>query len=150
MDTEKDLTDLPMLDERDALMAKEGELVAVELEAAAVPAVNNDALLDVKEDESWDFEEAIGISEVERVGVKRKLCELQEKCCAKLRKVLTSVAKVFTLPKELLRSVGAHMSIAKRASCVSRGEELGVKPETMTDKWAGSCKALAEFIAEHD
>lgn len=47
-DTGRDLTDLSMLDEQDALMAKVEEVVAAERAVAAVPAVDNDSLLDVK------------------------------------------------------------------------------------------------------
>lgn len=50
-DTGKNLTNLPTFDEQDALMAEEGEVVAVEAVVAAVPAVNNDAFLDVNKDD---------------------------------------------------------------------------------------------------
>lgn len=49
-DTGTGLTDLPMLEEQDALMAEEGKVVVVELAVAAVAAADNDASLDVSED----------------------------------------------------------------------------------------------------
>lgn len=116
-----------MLDEKDALTAENEKTVVAELVVAAVPTFDNDALLDVNEDDDCKLEGTVGLDEVERDSVRRKLRELQEKCRAKRRKVLTSVAEAFTLANELLDSVEACMSVAERATRTNLGEELGVE-----------------------
>lgn len=45
-----------MSNKQEALIAKEEEVVAVEPVVAAIPAINNDALLDMDEDEDWELE----------------------------------------------------------------------------------------------
>lgn len=76
MDTGKDVTDMPTLDEQDALIAEEGEVAAAELLGAAVPTIHNDPLLDVSEDDEWELDGVFSLNEVERAGVRRKFCEL--------------------------------------------------------------------------
>lgn len=78
-DTGEDLAGLLTLDEQDAFMAEEKENVAAELAVAAVPAVDVDVLLAVNKDDEWELESAVHLDELERVGIKRKLRELQEK-----------------------------------------------------------------------
>lgn len=49
MDADKDLTELPVMEEQDALRAEYEKVVAAKPVGAAVPAVDNDKLLDVNE-----------------------------------------------------------------------------------------------------
>lgn len=95
MDTCRNLTDLPTLGDQDALMAEETKVIAAEPVIAAVYTVHNDALMDVNEDDDRVLKSVVGFDEVERVGVKRKLRELQRKRRAKRRKVPISVAEMF-------------------------------------------------------
>lgn len=112
MNASKNLKDLLTLDKHDALMAKEDEVVAGEPVVTAGFTVDSDALLDVSEDDDGEFEGVAGLDEVELVRVNRKVRESQVKCCAKRRKVLTTVAYRFTLANELFGSVNVHMSMA--------------------------------------
>lgn len=61
MDNSKHPADLPTLDKQDALMADEHEVLAAKPVVAAVPTVDSDTLLVVKEDEGWYFEVAVGL-----------------------------------------------------------------------------------------
>lgn len=140
----KDLTDLPILDGQDALMAEEEEVVVVDPVVAAVPAVYNDAFLDVNEDEDWELEGAVGLEDVERPGLKRKLRELQEKRPFKRQKVSTSVAEAFTLASKLLSSADAHMFKAELATRVNRGDELKVEHQTVAEEQDRSRIASAD------
>lgn len=127
-DIGKDLANMPTVDEQDARMVEEEEkVVATEPAAAVLPAVDVAALLTVNEDDDWKLGGAVGSDEVEHVGVKRKLREGLGKCCAKRRKVPTSVVKLFTLASELLGSVEAYTPMAVRATRLNRGEDLEVE-----------------------
>lgn len=77
----------------------------MELVVATVPAIHNDALLDVGLDEKWELEGAAALDGAERVGVKRELHNLQEKYCAKRQIVLASVAKALTSACEQLGTI---------------------------------------------
>lgn len=145
----KNLKDLPMLGKRDAFIVEEGKVIAAKMEVAAVPIVDFDTLLDVKENGNEKLEIAVGLDTVERVKVKRKLCELQEKFRAERLKVPTPVAEVFTLANELFGSVNAHMSTVERVTLVNRGKGLGVKSGTMTDEQDRSRIALADLTLGH-
>lgn len=105
-------------------MAEEEEVVTAELVVAALPAVNNNSLLDVNADSDWRLEDAVALGEVKRVGLKHKSRELLKKCCAKRWKVSTSVAESFTLTSELLGTVDAHMSMTERVARAKRREKL--------------------------
>lgn len=50
---------------------------------AVVPAVDNEVLLDVNVRDGSKLEGAVGLDEVERVGIKRKLRKLQKTCRVK-------------------------------------------------------------------
>lgn len=54
-------------------------------------------------DDDWDFEVVIGGESVQRAGVKRKLLDLQDKCRAKRRRVLTNVSESVELAIEFLQ-----------------------------------------------
>lgn len=97
MDTGKDLTNLPMLDEQDALIAEEENAVATEPAAPTVCFVLNHSCLDSNADGNCELEGAGGLDTVHCVEGKRKLRERQEKCRAKRRKVPTSAAETFKL-----------------------------------------------------
>lgn len=114
---------------------------------AVILAVDNDALVDVGDGDDRKLEAAVSSDEIECVGVKCKLRELQEKCLAKNRKVYTFFVEAFKLANELLSSVDAHMSMVERASRVNRGEE--VKFEIMMDERDGSRKVLANLTLDH-
>lgn len=58
------------LDEQDALMTGEKEVVVAVLVVPAVPAVNLDKLLAPESDDEWELEGAVGLEEIERVGLK--------------------------------------------------------------------------------
>lgn len=58
-------------------------------------------------DDNWELEDVIGLGKAERVGVKRRLHNLQEMYCPKMRMVLETVAESFGLAKELLQGSGA-------------------------------------------
>lgn len=125
-------------------MAKEKEVDAVELVVAAVPTVDDDALLGGNKDDDSKLKLAVGLDKVELAGVKRILRELQRKCRTERRKVPTPVADAFTLANELDSSFNVHMSMAERATLLNREKKLGVKPGTMTDEWDGSRKSLVD------
>lgn len=110
-----DLTDCPMLDKQIALLAMKANVVAARPALAAVPAVDNDTLLDVNEDDDWELKGAVGLDTVDRAGLKRKMQELQEECRAMKGEAPTSVAEAFTLTNEQLGIVDARMSKVKRA-----------------------------------
>lgn len=74
----KDLRDLSTLDVQDALTAGKVEVVAARPEVAATPVVGVDATLAVTEDENWKLKISVGLDEVERIGVRHKLRELQK------------------------------------------------------------------------
>lgn len=131
-----------MLDEKDALIAKEKEVVAVKPVVAAVPAVDKDALLVVDKDDDRRLESAVGLDEVELVGVKRKLRELQKTCRAKRRRVPTPVAEALALANELLGSVEAYTILAGRAAYPNFGEKPEVGLENMMVERCGNCKAF--------
>lgn len=96
VDTGKDLTDLPTMDEQDALKAEEDEVVAANPAPAAVPTVINEALLDVNKDGYWYLEDAVGLDKVERAG--------RNASCASCRKnVGLSGEKFRRLPLRHLR-----------------------------------------------
>lgn len=59
-DTRKDLLDLAMLDEQDAISAEDEEVVAAKSLFAALPTVNNDVWLDVNNDIDWKVEGDVG------------------------------------------------------------------------------------------
>lgn len=83
---------------------------------AAVHTVDSIVLLDMNEDDVWEGDDADWLDTVEWHGVDSKLRELLEMCRAKRQKDWTSVAEAFTLANELPVSVGAHTSIAERAT----------------------------------
>lgn len=64
----------------------------------AISAVAND----VKDDDDWDLEGAVGLDNVERVGAKRHLRKLQDSCRAKKRKVPGPVAEAFEFSTQLV------------------------------------------------
>lgn len=75
--------------------------------------------------------------------------KLQVECRAKRQKVLKSVAEASTLANKLLGSIGAHMSMAKRATLSNSREELKVESKTMKGKQNETRKAMAGHIIEH-
>lgn len=64
--------------------------------------------------------------------MKRKLFELQKKCCAKRRKVPTTVTETFTLANELFGSVEAYTSIVERATRLNCVEDPEVGLDNVT------------------
>lgn len=76
--------------------------------------------------------------------MKCKLRELQKKCRAERRNVLTSVAKAFTLDSKLFGSFNAHMFIAKNAARIYWRKEPGVTPKAVTEKQDESRKAFID------
>lgn len=64
-------------------MAIKDDEVVTEPAVAAEPVVVAGALLPVSEYEDWEHEIAIGFDKIMCIGMRRKLCELQEKCRAK-------------------------------------------------------------------
>lgn len=67
VDSGEDLTDLPTLDDQDALVAGDDEVVGAGQVVLAVPTVGNDVSLDVKEDDGSELECAVGLDEVKLV-----------------------------------------------------------------------------------
>lgn len=99
---------MPTPDEQDALTAGEEEVVAAKPADVAVPAVNVDVLLAVDTNDDWELDGTAGLDVIEHVGVKRKLCELLEKCRATRQKIQASVAKPFGLISKQPGSVEAY------------------------------------------
>lgn len=64
---------MPTLDEQDAIIVEECEVVVAKPVIAAVPIVDNGTLLDVNEDDDWNLDGAFGLGKIERVGMRRKL-----------------------------------------------------------------------------
>lgn len=87
-DTCDHLTDSLTLDKQIAFMMKKSRTVAVEPEATTAPAVGVDGLLAVSEDGNSEIRVPSGLNNENRVGVKRKLRELQKHGRAKRRKRL--------------------------------------------------------------
>lgn len=75
-DASEDLADSSTMAEQDALIEEE-KIVRAEAAAAVVHAVYVDAYKTSNKDEGWEVRNAVGLEEVERVGVKRKHRELQ-------------------------------------------------------------------------
>lgn len=65
--------DLPTLNEQDTLMADEDKIIVSKPVVAAVPTVDNNALLDMNEGGSWELEEAVRFDEIECAGMECKL-----------------------------------------------------------------------------
>lgn len=121
-DTGRNLTDFANTGRaRRAHDEREDEFVAAELVAAVVPTANNDALLDVIEENDCKLERADGLEKIERVDIKPKLHGLLEKCRAKRKNVPMSVVVAFTLTNAFLGGVNAHMSMLERAIFVNHG-----------------------------
>lgn len=66
----EDVPYLPTLDEQDAPAAEVENVFAARPAAAAVPAVDVNALVAVDEDDDWKLGVFVGLDEAERVGVK--------------------------------------------------------------------------------
>lgn len=98
----------------------------------------------MNKDVDWELKDVVGLHEIERVGVKRKLRGLQEKCPAKRRKATPSVAEMFTLAIKLPGSVDAQTSIAEHATCINLEYKLGINLKPFTDEQDGSRKALLD------
>lgn len=107
---------MPILDEQDARIVEEEKVIAVVPAVAALPTVDVDALLALKNGEDWEVEGAAGLEEVARAGVICILRKLQANCRAKRRKIPASVAQAFMLAFELLGRVVAYMSMVDRAT----------------------------------
>lgn len=65
--------------------------------AAAAIADNPDDV-----DNCWDLEDAVGLGDVERVESKCHLGDPHDRCCAKKRKALGTVAEMFKLATKLV------------------------------------------------
>lgn len=59
-------------------------------------------MVDVADDHDWDFEGTVGLEEVERVGVRQRLRDLQNSCHVKCRKVSGNDFKAGELANELV------------------------------------------------
>lgn len=145
MDTSKEISNFPMQDNQDALMAEGDKVVVAEQVIVALNTVVSDALQDVNGVDDWELERAFGLYGLDRAGVKLKLRELQETHCVERRKVRPFVGEVFMLANELLDSVDAHMSMEKPATRVIHGQKREVEPETLTDVRVGCCKVLVDL-----
>lgn len=107
----------------------------------------------IKDDEDWGFDGAVGLDEVERVGVTRQSRNLQESFVFKHRKVLDIVTKVVHVVDELVRR-GSEQSarVANGAVFValSRGKREIVSLSVSSKKiWEEVHSAEVEMSALH-
>lgn len=93
---------------------------------------------------AYVLEGTICLDEAERVGVKRRFCDLQENCCAKRRRVPSTVADAFDLAEELLAGVDTVTSIAQSATEVDRVK----KSETRVGKARSEADAVKARVRE--
>lgn len=76
------------------------------------------------DDRDWVLDGAIGLDEADRVGLKRRFCDLQENCLAKWRKVPDAVAEVLYLIEKLLSGIETGSSAVAEATDNGRTKKL--------------------------
>lgn len=101
MEKEDDNTKYSILEKQDRLSGYLDSPVVLEsiqsnLTPRADPVIDN-LPEGVGDDNAWNFDGAICEEFAQRVGVKRKLLDLQNECRAKKRRVLTNVAEAVDL-----------------------------------------------------
>lgn len=80
------------------------------------------------EDDDWSFESAVGLFDVERLGIKRQFQDLQESCRINCRDVADAVPLAVEVTDELVKQVGEQgtqgATNAGPAALLSEGTEV--------------------------
>lgn len=116
IDSGEDYHKLPSLEEHYALLnprQSPAQSVDVEVNANVVPYVN-ESLMDAvpKFDDDWGFKGAVGLDEMDRVGVKRHSRDLIRSRRVKCRKVPGTVTEAMELAEKLFKLVSESESQA--------------------------------------
>lgn len=109
IDSEEVYYGLPLLETQDVLLKPwrdPAQSVGVEVNAEVAPNVDESRIDAVpKDDDDRNYEGAVGLDEMDRFGVKRRIRDLQKSCRVKLPKVPGTVADAVELADELAKQV---------------------------------------------